>query len=277
MQAGLAISEIELAGGSVAPSSRADTCPVLDIPIGVMSMAEAIRRVNQWIAVGTRAHLVTFVNVHMTVEAQLRPAFRRHLQEMDLNCPDGAPVFWLARQRYGQQVAKISGPEFMPRFCEQSVALGHRHFLYGGTEGVAEQASWALQARFPGIRIAGHSCPPFRQLTDEETDEVVEQINASGADVVWVCLGCPKQEQWMVDMRDRLQARAILAVGQAFDLVAGRRQRAPELFCRYGLEWMYRLAKEPRRLWRRYLVTNLLFLLFLLLEKLEGVEQPQEL
>lgn len=269
MELGLPILELQIGLEELPVAAASDTCAVLDVPIAVLDMESAMERVNGWISRGTRAHLVTFVNAHMAVEAQLRPEFRASLQAMDMNCPDGAPIFWLARRETGARVSKIAGPEFMPLFCEQSVALGHRHFLYGGTEGVAAEACAALERMYPGIQIAGHHCPPFRPLVDHEKAEVVREINASGADVVWVCLGCPKQEQWMAEMRDVLQAKALLAVGQAFDILAGRTQRAPALLRDHGGEWLYRLVKEPRRLWKRYLVTNLLFVLFAVRERLD--------
>lgn len=274
MEAELSISGMERALAGDTLRNAALTCPVLEVPIAVVTMAEAVQQVNQWISTATRAHLVTFVNAHMAVEAQLKPSFRRSLRAMDLNCPDGAPIFWLARKQHGRRVAKIAGPEFMPLFCEQSVALGHRHFLYGGTEGTAEEACAALRERYPGIQIAGHYCPPFRPLTADERVAVANTINESGADVVWVCLGCPKQEQWMSDMRDHLQAKVVLAVGQAFDIVAGRTHRAPALLRHCGAEWAYRLAKEPRRLWKRYLVTNVLFLLFAVRDGLDQRRDP---
>ena len=269
MELGLPISTLQLAARKRNHRPAVETFPILDVPIGVLTMEQAIQRVNHWIATATRPHLVTFVNAHMTVEAQLRPEFLNRLREMDLNCPDGAPIFWLARREHGTRAGKISGPEFMPQFCEQSAALGHRHFLYGGTEGVAQEACEELQKRYPGLEIAGHYCPPFRELTGQERADVVQRINSSGADVVWVCLGCPKQEQWMSEMRDHLQAKVVLAVGQAFDILAGRTNRAPEVLRNYGGEWAYRLAKEPRRLWKRYLVTNLLFVLFVARGRLE--------
>ena len=249
-----------------------ETFPVLEVPIAVVTMAGAITQVNEWIRHSTRARLVTFTNVHMVVEAYLRPGFKRLLEQMDLNCPDGFPIFWMTRRERGRRVEKVAGPDFMPLFCEQSVALGHRHFLFGGGPGVAKEAAAALVRRYPGLQIAGHYSPPFRRLSAGEAEQVASTINASKADVVWVCLGCPKQEQWMSEMRDSLEAKVVLAVGQAFDILAGRIQRSPAFLTRYGGEWAYRLAKEPRRLWKRYLVTNLLFVLLVSREKLERVQ-----
>ena len=253
-----------------APSSPGDQKlrTVLGVPISSLTMQEAIFTVNRWIEEAVSTRLVTFTNVHMVVEAQIRPAFRQLLQGMDMNCPDGAPIFWLARREH-PHAEKISGPDFMPLFCEQSVVRGHRHFFYGGGSGVARDAAEALLQRYPGLRIAGHLSPPFRDLSTDETDAVVARINASGADLVWVCLGCPKQEAWIDANRSRLDAKVVLAVGQAFDIVAGRTSRAPALLRNYGLEWVYRLSKEPGRLWKRYLVTNLLFSMLLLRDKVD--------
>ena len=244
-----------------------ETFAVLGVPVAVATMEEVVGLVNHWVAHPTRSRLVTFTNVHMVVEAALHSTFRQVLLQMDLNCPDGYPVFWLTRQHFGRRVQKVSGPDFMETFCKQSVAHQHRHFLYGGAPGVAQETAAALERQYTGIDIAGIYSPPFRPLSEEENDQVVRQIEESGAHVVWVCLGCPKQEKWIADMRDRLPGKVILAVGQAFDLLAGRTQRSPGFLSRHGGEWAYRLVKEPRRLWKRYLVTNLLFVMMLAWEK----------
>ena len=257
-----------------------DTFLVLGVPIGVATMQETVSLVNHWVAHSTRSRLVTFTNVHMVVEASLHSRFRRVLNEMDLNCPDGFPIFWLSRKQFGERVQKISGPDFMEIFCDQSVALGHRHFLYGGAPGVAQLTANTLEQRYSGIQIAGIYAPPFRPMSDQETDGVIKIIEDSGAHVIWVCLGCPKQEKWIAAMRDRLPGKVILAVGQAFDLLAGRTQRSPGFLSRHGGEWAYRLFKEPRRLWKRYLVTNLLFLALLAWEKVsrkQGTVEQQQL
>lgn len=244
-----------------------ETCPVLGVPVGATTVQRTVDLVNHWIAAGTRTRLVTFTNVHMIVEAQLRPEFHDILSRTDLNCPDGAPVFWLVKLQDGT-AQKISGPDFMPTFCEQSVALGHRHFLYGGAEGVPEKAAEVLRSRYPGINIVGHHAPPFRDLSPEEAEDTVDLINQSQADVVWVSLGCPRQEWWLHEFGPKLNAKVVLAVGQATDILAGARSRCPTAMSAVGLEWVYRLVRDPRRLWKRYLVTNSLFLLLLLREKL---------
>ena len=245
-----------------------DTFSVLGVPIAVATMDEVVCLVNRWIVHPTRSRLVTFTNVHMLVEASLHEPFRRVLNEVDLNCPDGFPVFWLTRQQCGDRVQKVSGPDFMETFCKQSVQLGHRHFLYGGAPGVAQDTASTLKRRYAGIQIAGVYSPPFRPMSEAENEDVVRMIRESEAHIVWVCLGCPKQEKWIADMRERLPGKVLLAVGQAFDLLAGRTQRSPAFLSRHGGEWAYRLIKEPRRLWKRYLVTNVLFAGLVMWEKI---------
>jgi N-acetylglucosaminyldiphosphoundecaprenol N-acetyl-beta-D-mannosaminyltransferase len=255
-------------------TDKPDSFAVLGVPVGILTMAGAIEQVNTWISKGTgRPRLVTFTNIHMITEAQLRPGFLEVLQNMDVNCPDGAPIFWMARKKFGRRAAKISGPDFMPQFCEQSAGLGHRHFLYGGAPGVAEASAQALRESYPGINIVGCYTPPFRKLAQSEIEETAEMINATNPDAVWVCLGCPKQELWMHEMQDMLNAKVMLAVGQAFDILAKRTQRAPHMLVSIGFEWAYRLFQEPRRLWKRYLVMNVLFACLMLREKLGYKEQ----
>jgi N-acetylglucosaminyldiphosphoundecaprenol N-acetyl-beta-D-mannosaminyltransferase len=240
------------------------TFEVLDTPIGLLTMPEAIRTVAQWLKEEGRCRLVTFANVHMVVEARLKPEFGDILRKTDLNCPDGSPLSWVGTALHGDQVSQVAGPDFMPLFCETTASQGYRHFLYGGGEGIAEKTARELVRRYPGIQIAGQSSPPFRQLTRQEDADVCRQINESGADIVWVCLGCPTQEKWILEHRDLLNAKVILAVGQAFDILAGVRPRAPRLFRRLGMEWAYRLIQEPGRLWKRYLITNTLFVAWML-------------
>lgn len=244
-----------------------DTCPILGVQVCATTLQQTADLVHHWVATSQRPRLVTFTNVHMLVEANVRPEFREILEGMDLNCPDGAPVYWLLKLQE-QTAEKISGPDFMPLFCEQSVALGHRHFLYGGAEGVPDQAAEVLRSRYPGINIVGQHAPPFRTLTEEEADAMVDRINSSNPDVVWVSLGCPRQETWLHKYGPRLNAKVVFAVGQATDIIAGTRSRCPSMMSGLGLEWLYRLTRDPRRLWKRYLVTNSLFCLLLLRSKL---------
>lgn len=240
-----------------------ETFLVLGIPLGRVTLTGAIERLNSWVDSGPPGRLVTFANVHMVVEAQSDMGLKDALLRADLNCPDGKPLAWIGRSAHGERVSQVAGPDFMGRFCERSARLGHRHYLYGGAPGIAEQAARNLTRMYPGLCIAGTYSPPFRPLSPSEQAEACRRINQSGAQIVWVALGCPKQEKWMSEHRNRLDAKVLLGVGQAIDILAGAKDRAPGLLRRAGLEWAYRLCCEPRRLWKRYLVTNSLFLFWM--------------
>jgi N-acetylglucosaminyldiphosphoundecaprenol N-acetyl-beta-D-mannosaminyltransferase len=180
---------------------------------------------------------------------------RRIHAEAAMVTPDGMPLVWLAR-RAGYRADRVYGPDLMLAVCEASQHTGWRHFFYGGNEGVADLLVARLQARFPGLQVAGTYCPPFRPLSDDESDAVVEQISAASADIVWVGLSTPKQERWMAQHVSRLHGCVLIGVGAAFDFHAGLKKQAPRWIQRSGLEWLFRLATEPRRLWRRYLRNN---------------------
>jgi N-acetylglucosaminyldiphosphoundecaprenol N-acetyl-beta-D-mannosaminyltransferase len=241
---------------------------LFDVPIAATDMPTAIGQVRSWIERGDRGRVVTFATAHMLVESLRNPGFSKILERTDMNFPDGMPLVWCGRRRAGVRVERVCGPDFLPRFCAATADMGLRHYFYGGAEGVAAKAAAELKRANPGVEIAGTLSPPFRALTAEEKDEIVRTIRAAKPDVVWVCLGCPKQETWIDEVRDKLDVPVLLAVGLAVDILAGAKDRAPARLRTLGLEWFYRLCQEPRRLWRRYLVDNSIFLYHLLAETL---------
>jgi N-acetylglucosaminyldiphosphoundecaprenol N-acetyl-beta-D-mannosaminyltransferase len=190
--------------------------------------------------------------MHGIVEAQHDPCFRSVLENADLVVPDGMPLVWLARKRGHALKRRVYGPELLKSFC-QSTGGKHRHFFYGGAPGVAKQLADRLRCQY-GVSIAGTYSPPFRALTSEEDNRIVDLIHETAADVVWVGLSTPKQEQWMYQHRNLLRVPVLVGVGAAFDLLTGRVRQAPPWMRERGLEWMFRLLQEPRRLWRRYLI-----------------------
>jgi N-acetylglucosaminyldiphosphoundecaprenol N-acetyl-beta-D-mannosaminyltransferase len=169
------------------------------------------------------------------------------------------PLVWMAR-RLGVRGDRVPGPDLMLAVMDRGRARGARHYLYGGAPGVAEALERRLLADLPGLRVAGVFSPPFTPLA-KLLDADLARIQAAAPDYVWVGLGAPKQEYWVEEARDRLQAAGILAVGAAFDFHSGSKRRAPRWMQRTGLEWLYRLISEPRRLWRRYLATNTRFII----------------
>ena len=196
----------------------------------------------------------------MVVTARDDASLAAAMREADMCTPDGAPVAWMLRRLGFANQPRISGTELMLGYLNLAAARHEPVFLLGSTEKTLAALVRELGARIPGIYIADAHSPPFRALTDEEDAALVERINASGARTVWVSLGCPKQEKWMQAHRGRVSA-VMFGVGAAFDFIAGSKPRAPLWMQRAGLEWLHRLASEPGRLWRRYLVTNSLFVL----------------
>jgi N-acetylglucosaminyldiphosphoundecaprenol N-acetyl-beta-D-mannosaminyltransferase len=195
---------------------------------------------------------VTAAAVHLVMVAREDPETARAVAGA-LAVPDGMPLVWALRALGHAGATRVYGPDLMARYCARAARRGTPVYLYGGSSDAAlRRLTTALLERFPGLRIAGGWSPPFRPLTEDERDDVAARINASGADVVWVGIGQPKQEKWMAEMRHRLDAPILAGVGAAFDFHAGLLQQAPPWMGRMGLEWSYRLAREPRRLWRRY-------------------------
>lgn len=198
--------------------------------------------------------------VNVLCEAYLDEDYGRLARSAEMFVPDGKPVVVAARLRGESQTERIYGPDLMLALCERSAQHGWRQYYYGGAEGVPEELATTLEVRFPGLVTAGAYSPPFRDLTPEEDAAIIAQINAAQPDVIWVGLGSPKQDFWVAEHRDRLEAPVMLGVGAAFDFHTGRIPQAPAWMQRFALEWVFRLVQEPRRLWRRYAKYNPLFL-----------------
>ncbi len=189
----------------------------------------------------------------------------RNLKEIHnlagLVTPDGMPLVWLAHLAGLAHVKRVYGPDLLLETAKLSLEKGYRHFFYGGGEGVAEKLAARLCQRFPGLPVAGTFTPPFRPLTSAEDEALIDRINASRADIVWVGLSTPKQEYWMAQHCGRLEAPVMVGVGAAFDFHAGLKRQAPRWLQASGLEWLFRLATEPRRLAGRYIRNNPRFVL----------------
>ncbi|MGQ0604981.1 MAG: WecB/TagA/CpsF family glycosyltransferase, partial [Anaerolineales bacterium] len=198
--------------------------------------------------------------VYTLMQGHERAEVRTALNDADWVTPDGMPVVWALRALGAKEVGRVYGPDLVLALSEPSAQRGYTQFYLGGGEGVAERLALNLQARFPGLPVAGHACPPFRSATAAEEEALVQTLNASGAQIVWVGLGSPKQDLWMQRFRPRLAAPLLIGVGAAFDFFTGGQKQAPRWMQRTGLEWAFRLTHEPRRLWRRYLLYNPKFL-----------------
>jgi len=232
---------------------------VLGVRIDALTWDEALSQLLDW-ARERQSRYVAISNVHVVVSASRDVAYRQVIDGADMATPDGEPVAWMLRRMGFAGQPRISGPDLMTALCERCVDAGLPVYFYGSTEATLTGLEARLRDAFPGLVIAGMASPPFRALTVEEDAAAVARMNDSGAGIVFVGLGCPKQEYWMAAHRGRVNA-VMIGVGAAFDFHAGMVKRAPLWMREHGLEWLHRLASEPRRLWKRYLVTNTLFVL----------------
>ncbi len=203
---------------------------------------------------------IAVTGVHGVSVAQGDPEFRAILNGALLCTPDGMPLVWMGRLQGHRETRRVYGPDLMLKLCDEGRARGWRHFFCGGKPGVAERLAERLRARFPGMALAGCYTPPFRDLLEEESDELALRVRAARPDIIWVGMSTPKQEIFMARHLGHLPTPLMIGVGAAFDIHAGLLPQAPRWMQRSGIEWLFRLAAEPRRLWRRYLINNPLFI-----------------
>lgn len=235
---------------------------IISLSLHRVSFAESLDKVMGWALARTPAY-VCFANVHMTIEAHRDETLRRQINNADLVLADGKPLAVACRWLHGKRQERIAGMDFMPALLREAAQRQARVFLYGSTPPVLDALQQKIRSDFAGVEIAGAISPPFRPLSEEELSGHIGQINQSGAHVVLVSLGCPKQERWMAMHSTRLHA-VLLGVGGAFAVTAGLQQRSPAWMQRMGLEWLHRLLQEPGRLFKRYFVTNTAFILLLI-------------
>jgi N-acetylglucosaminyldiphosphoundecaprenol N-acetyl-beta-D-mannosaminyltransferase len=229
---------------------------LLGVPVAMVDYDRAIQVMDELVETRERGYICA-APVHALIEARRHPEVLDALRGSTLVVPDGMPLVWAANLLGANLADRVYGPELMLRYSDRCAERGHRVWLYGGRDqGTLVQLALSMRRRHPGIKVVGGYSPPFRPLSDEEEQSVVGQINEARPDVLWVGIGVPKQEKWMARMRDRLEVPVMCGVGAAFDFHAGRISMAPRWMQDRGLEWIYRIAQEPRRLLPRYLYTN---------------------
>lgn len=258
---------------SVRGTVATDSFNVLGVQMSALDLRRATRAVLEYCRSGRRGY-VCVTGVHGVSEAQRDEAFRRVLNGALLNTTDGMPIVWLGRGAVAPWVDRVYGPDLMLDVFRATQDGAFSHFLYGGLPGVADTLKARMEARFPGVRIVGTYCPPFRPLTPNEDATLAETVAAARPDLFWVGLSTPKQERFMADYLPRLRCTVMLGVGAAFDFHSGRVKQAPRWVQRSGLEWLYRVSQEPRRLWKRYCVNIPLFLARIALQKSGLKEYP---
>jgi N-acetylglucosaminyldiphosphoundecaprenol N-acetyl-beta-D-mannosaminyltransferase len=235
---------------------------VLGVGIHAVNLQTATEFVEDSIASQAIGY-VCVTGVHGVMEANRDPEFRRILDSALLVLPDGMPAVWVGRSQKHREMKRVFGPDFMSEVCSRSAKNGYSHFLYGGKPGVAEDLRCCLERKYPGINIVGTFTPPFRRLDSQEQNSLIDIVATLRPEIIWVGLSTPKQERFMSEMIGRLDCRLMIGVGAAFDIHTNRINDAPTWMKNSGLQWMHRLCQEPGRLWKRYLINNSMFLLYL--------------
>ena len=252
-------SELDSVGGVRYMDLRLmDTCDIMGVNIVVTDMEKTLRLIEEKLE-DWRGKYICVANVHTTVTAHEDPDYQAVQNGAVMALPDGGPLSKFSRQQGYTDAARVTGPDLMKELLKESVTKHYRHYFYGSTQETLDILRKKIGENYPGAVIAGMYSPPFRPLTPEEDDEVVRKINEAKPDFVWVGLGAPKQERWMAVHEDRVHA-LMVGVGAAFDYEAGNIRRAPQWMQKHNLEWLYRLMQDPKRLFKRYFVTNTKYL-----------------
>lgn len=238
---------------------------ILGVKLNVTSMKHTLSTIERWIE-KKEPHYVCVTSAHGIIESQRNKEFRDIINSAGLVTPDGMPLVWLSRFKGYKSVDRVYGPDLMLKLSELAERRGYSNFFYGARNGIPEKLSIALRKKFPHLKIAGTYSPPFRPLTSKEDREVIDMINDASPDIVWVGISTPKQEKWMAEHLGRTKTTVMIGVGAAFDFLSGAKRQAPKWMQRSGLEWLFRLITEPRRLWRRYLIGNTMFIWSILKE-----------
>lgn len=238
------------------------TISLLGVNVSRVDPVLAVRQICQWVTQKKQTY-VCIAPVATLVEARRNPSYAAVVNTAGMVTPDGMPVVWLARAMGCKDIARTYGPDLMLEACNQGQDLGLRHFFYGGTKDALQKLQQKLLEIYPRLLIVGSYAPPFKAEVWQEDQVVIDRMNSSAADIVWVGLGSPKQDYWMRVHRPLLKAPVIIGAGAAFDFLSGAKPQAPRWMQGCGLEWFFRLCCEPGRLWKRYLIGNTLFLIYI--------------
>jgi N-acetylglucosaminyldiphosphoundecaprenol N-acetyl-beta-D-mannosaminyltransferase len=241
---------------------------ILGQRVDPVSKAQAAEAVVERAIISEPGAYVCLTNVHTTVESHRSQALRAAVDDAFLSVPDGMPLTWILRRRGHVHTEKVTGIEYIPLVASKGLDRGLRHFFYGGAPGIAVRAGLRLVDLVPGVQLVGAASPPFGHTPGWAIKDLQREIHRTRPHILWVGLGAPKQELWMAAMAGELNVPVMIGVGAAFDYLAGTKASAPTFLRHVGLEWLFRLAVEPKRLWRRYLLGNSTFVYLLLREAL---------
>jgi len=257
--AGFAAAELERGKNTRKESSslaaadnlRHDRVDIFGVGVSVINLSDAVTTIERWISDNSRNY-VCVTGAHGVMESRRDQRLRRIHNEAGIVTPDGMPLVWFSHFSGKYRTERVCGCDLMRKMTAVSQLRGYRQFYYGGAEGVADKLKHVLIDSHPGLEVVGTLCPPFRDLTPEEDQAVVDAINEAHPHILWLGLSTPKQELWMASHLGRIEVPVMIGVGAAFDFLAGIKRRAPPWMQRNGLEWLFRVGSEPRRLWRRY-------------------------
>lgn len=232
---------------------------ILNSKVTALNMKNTVNNIEQWIQKKEKHNYICICNTHSLVTASKDMEHNKALSEASICTPDGMPLVWALKRLGFKKQERVDGPNLMLNLCEEATKKGYKIFLYGGTEESLNRLVKKLQYSYMGINIVGTYSPPFSSLSDQELEGIRNEINKSQADLVFVSLGCPKQEKWMYENSPYINS-VLLGVGAAFNFIIGDIKRPPLIFQKLGLEWIFRLIAEPNRLWKRYLYNNTLYI-----------------
>lgn len=240
---------------------------VLGTKVGTLNLAQAVALIEGWLKTPGKGRYVSVTDVHCIMQSLRRREVRAAYNSADICVPDGMPLTWVGKRRGYSTMGRVYGPDLMLSVLEDSPRHGFTHFFLGGAPGVAEELRERMVEKFPGLTVVGTYCPPFRALNSGEKNELVARVAALKPDIVWVGLGAPKQDLFMAEFHEVLETKVMIGVGAAFDFHTGRVRQAPRWMMRSGLEWLFRLLMEPRRLAPRYFRNNPAFVFHILLQE----------
>lgn len=242
------------------------SCNILKVNINVTNMNETVSYITDNLQ-KLKGNYICVSNVHTTVMAYEDEYYRNIQNSASMTLPDGGPLSVISKMRGFKYAERVTGPDLMEEIFKISEEKGYTHYFYGSTESTLEQLKINLRKNFPNLKIVGMYSPPFRKLNSKEDKDIIRKINETKSDFLWIGLGAPKQEIWMYDHRNKIKS-LMIGVGAGFDYHAGKINRAPKLMQKYSLEWLYRLWQDPKRLYKRYLITNIKFIIRILIDKI---------
>jgi len=231
---------------------------ILGVKVSAITYHQALSKIQYWIDKNEKEY-VCVSNVYSVMECQKDPKLLRGVNKAGLVTPDGMPLVWLSNL-YGRKAERVYGPILLDKLCRLSEKRGYKVFFLGGTEGLSKDLLKKISKIYPELKVVDCIETPVRPIPKKDNLRIIKKINSSGVQFVFVGLGCPYQERWMIDCRKKLKANVLIGVGAAFDFMSGRVGQAPTWMQRIGFEWLFRLSQDPKKLWRRYTITNLLFL-----------------